>query len=174
LIRNKDANEYCRSSAIYALAFGVAEKRMSREAVVELLQGLFADTDTAVRGSLVWSSAASVLTDLWPGDSMEILKKGYDDGLIEPGSINMSDIVRYLKPNKETILVNSERAWLRALQRTPHEHLSSWAFFRTSSQHVLLEDNESHKRGKIRAAAKKKRKQARKSRKKGRIKKRGK
>ncbi len=171
LIRNREANEYCRSSAICALEFGVAEKRLSREEVVELLQGLFTDTDAAVPGSVVWSSAASTLADLWPGDSMEILQKGYDDGLIEPGSINMSDILRYLEPNKETILANSKRVWMRALQRTPHENLSGWAFFKTSSKNVLLRDNESYKQEKIRAAAKKKRKQARESRKKGRIKK---
>ena len=168
LMRNKAANEYCRSSAIRALEFGVAEKRLSREEVVELLQELFSDANADVPGSLIWSSAASSLTDLWPGDSMEILQKGYDDGLIEPGSINMSDIVRYLEPNKETVLANSERVRMRDLQRTPHEDLSSWAFFKTSSRNVLSWDNESRKRERIRATAKKKRKQARKSRKKGR------
>lgn len=171
LIRKKDANEYCRSSAIRALEFGVAEKCLPREEVVELLQGLFTDTDAAAPASMVWSSAASTLTDLWPGDSMDILQKGYDDGLIEPGSIAMSDIVRYLEPNKDTILVNSEQAWMRSLQRTPHEDLSSWAFFKTSSKNVLVEDNESRRRERDRAEAKKKRKQARKSRKKGRTKK---
>jgi hypothetical protein len=60
---------------------------------------------------------------------------------------------------------------MRSLQRTPHEDLSSWAFFKTSSKNVLVEDNESRRRERDRAEAKKKRKQARKSRKKGRTKK---
>ena len=170
LVENREANEYCRSSAIRALTYGVAEKSLSREEVVEFLQGLFTGEESSWNEPMVWNVAASVLADLWPGESMNVLQKAFDDELIETFFINMEDIEFHFQKDKETQLNAFERRALKDLARTPHEDLHGWACFNSKQSRAPVFDLSLSKQRK-RSAAKKKRKQARASRKKGRSKK---
>jgi hypothetical protein len=170
LIENRAANEYCRSSAIQALTYGVAEKTLPREDVVKFLQGLFTGDEAAMGETLIWDAAASALADLWPGESMDILRKAYEDRLIDPGYINIHNVEFHLNQGKETQLAVFDQKALKDLGRTPHENMQHWAYFNPRSiQRPLFDESLAEKRR--RTTAKKKRKQARASRKKGRSKK---
>ena len=167
LVENRAANEYCRSSAIKALTYGVAEKSLSREEVVEFLQGLFTGEESSPIKPMIWNSAASALGRLWPGESMDVLQKAFDDELIEPFFINMENIEFYLEEGKETRLATFELNALNDLDRTPHDDLHWWACFNPRRSQGPLFDEVRVKKQK-RSAAKKKRKQVKAARKKAR------
>ena len=129
LIEDRKANEYCRSSAIRALTHGVADGTLPREQVIEFLQGLFTGNESSLMEPMIWNAAAANLARLWPGESMEVLKKAFDDGLIQPGYICLEDIEVHLNKGKEALLAEFERDALEALAATPHEDLQWWACF---------------------------------------------
>lgn len=133
LIRNTQANEYCRASAIEALLFGVAEQRLSREEIVDFLQGLFTGEESTTDEPMIWNAAALALSELWPGESLEVLRKGYQDGLIESGYLDFDDIERDVEPGKEATLARFFKRRLAELKATPHDDLSGWAAFEQRS-----------------------------------------
>jgi len=182
LVGDRRADEYCRAAAIEALTYGVADGSLARETVVSFLQGLLteeaASGDDAYRDApMVYNSAAAQLSRLWPGESMELLRKALDEGLIEPGYVGMERFERDLKEGKEARLAAFEQRGQQDLARTPHQELQSWAYLnpggtgrhRSEKSHPGLPST----REKRAAAERKKRqrKQARAARKKGRSKK---
>jgi hypothetical protein len=179
LIENRRTNGYCRSSAIKALTYGVADGTLPRERVIEVLQGLFTGDESSPADPLIGSYAAANLAKLWPGESMEVLKKAYDDGLIERGYIGLQDIEAYLDEGKEARLAAFEREALKDLAATPHEDLQWWACFQREGGRPSGLDRRRTGRGsslteqRKRTAnkMKRKRKQARAARKKARTKK---
>jgi hypothetical protein len=172
LIRNREINEYCRTSAIAALMFGVADKTVPRNEAVTFLNGLFTKDEAEPDEATVWSEVAWSLSDLWPGDSMDVLRKAYDEELIDPAFISMEDIDNDFQKGKEAMMSAFEERRLRDLAKSPHDELSRWSCFNTSPSPVTPSFRDiSVSNEKNRAAAKKKRKQARTSRRKGRAKK---
>jgi hypothetical protein len=159
LVENRKANEYCRASAIHALSYGIAEKVLPREKVVEFLQGLFTGEESTPNKPMIWNTATSTLARLWPGESIHILEKAFEDELVEPFFIGMEDVEHYLEERKEARLAAFERGALKELARTPHEEMSWWACFNPSQNQDYFFDDGSHAQ---------KRKQARAARKKGR------
>ena len=168
LVENRKANEYCRASAIHALSYGIAEKVLPREKVVEFLQGLFTGEESTSDKPMIWNTATSTLARLWPGESIHILEKAFDDELVDPFFIGMEDVEYYLEEGKEARLAAFERESLKELARAPHEEMSWWACFNPSQNQGYLFDDGSRAQKRQRAAAKKKRKQSRAARKKGR------
>ena len=175
LIRLRDANEYCRAAAIRALTLGVAEGSLEREEVVAFLQGLFTGDEASPGESMVWNAAASALARLWPGESMEVLRRALEGRLIDPGFISMESIERRLEEGLEARMAAFTRRAQEDLQRTPHEELSHWACFNPDGfgdfpaeleRELLAERRASDK--KKRSKQKRKRKQARAARKKSR------
>ena len=117
---------------------------------------------------MIWNAATSTLARLWPGESIHVLEKAFEDELVEPFFIGMEDVEHYLEEGKEPRLAAFERGALRELARTPHEEMSWWACFNPSQNQGYSFDDGSHTQNRKRSAAKKKRKQARAARKKGR------
>ena len=133
LIENREANQYCRWSAVTALTYGVATGELSRGEVVGFLQGLFTGEEAAWDEPGVWSGAACALLDLWPGDSVEVLRGAFKDGLVEPIQTNEGDLEIALERGKEVTLGRLEQHARRQLSRTPHDHLEWWACFHDES-----------------------------------------
>lgn len=168
LVENRKANEYCRASAIHALSYGIAEKVLPRKKVVEFLQGLFTGEESTPDEPMIWNTATLSLARLWPGESIHVLEKAFDDELVDPFFIGMEDVEHYLEEGKEARLAAFERESLKELARTPHEEMSWWARFNPSQNQGYSFDDGSHAPKRKRSADKKKRKQAREARKKGR------
>jgi hypothetical protein len=129
LVRDRRANEYCRISAIDALTYGVADRGLPRQEVVEVLQGLFTGDDVSREEYTVLSGAAAGLARIWPGESMDILRGAFEKELIDPFYIDLSFINDRLDEGKEARLAATERAARKWLDRTPHESLEWWACF---------------------------------------------
>ena len=129
LINNREANEYCRSSAIQALTYGVAVKALPRKEAVEFLQGLLADEDSAMTEEMIWYAAVSGLARLWPGESMDILRKVYEEELVDSLFIGLEDIEFYLEQGKAARLSAFQQEVQRELNRTPHDEIQFWACF---------------------------------------------
>ena len=177
LVENREANEYCRSSAIRALTYGVADGGLSRKDVVEFLRGLFTGDEASPDEPMVYNGAASALADLWPGEAMDVLRRAFDKGLVERFFVGIDYIEDSLEAGKEAQLTSLERRVRQELDQTPHEALESWACFNpypARSKHdaggstAASPREKSHPSRRPKRAAKKKRKQARAARKKSR------
>ena len=176
LAENSEANGYCRSSAIRSLSYGVAEGVLSREEIVKYIQSLFQLEEPPWSDGMVWNTAASALSRLWPGESMEVLRKAIDDGLVSPGYIGIRSIEAALEEGKEARLATLQQRSSKDLGEDPHEAMEWWACFQPERYRgggglgALLQEPRQKRQKK--AGAKRKRKQARAARKKGRRKRR--
>ncbi|MBI2565753.1 MAG: DUF1186 domain-containing protein [Candidatus Schekmanbacteria bacterium] len=129
LIENRGANAYSRIAGMGALVHGVTEKAFAREEVVALLRRLLVRDDALEDDLLVCDGAACFLADLWPGETMDVLRSGIERGIIEQYSIEWSSVEAAFKAGKEAQLAMLEQRSLAALRADPHEAMESWACF---------------------------------------------
>jgi len=172
LVLNKDADEYCRSSAMRAMVFAVVDGMIPREDVLALFGSLFTGNE-ADPDSSFWSFLANSVCDLYPEGMMEIVEKAYQDGLISPWVIRIEDFERTLRSGKEQAL---ERVKTRIRRESPenvHDNMSWWACFRAKEPSSIASTSSSKKPGwksqsNQKARRRKTRKRERASRKRGR------
>lgn len=129
LILNKDADEYCRSSAMRAMVFAVADGMILPEEVLALFGSLFTGNE-ADSDSSFWSFLADSVCDLYPEGMMEVIEKAYQDGLISPWVIGLESFQRTLRAGREQTF---ERVRTRIRRESPgnvHDYMSWWACFR--------------------------------------------
>jgi hypothetical protein len=133
LIENEDTDEWVRGAALSSLVTLVAAGQKSREEVVSYLADLF-------RGKLVrqwshvWDTLVSYTSDLYPEELFDDIKQAYEEGLVDPGFIDLDDVKRDLAVGKDRILAR--------LADNPHRRLVSdtvaemgwWACFRGDRQ----------------------------------------
>ncbi len=171
LILNKDADQYCRNSAMRTMVFAVAEGMTPREEVLALFGSLFTGNEAAPDSSF-WSFLANSMCDLYPEGMMEVIEKAYQDGLISPWVIRIEDFERTLRAGKGQAF---ERVKTRIRRRSPenvHDYMSWWACFRAQelspSHFVSSREKPGRKsQGTQKAKRRKIRKRERASRKKG-------
>jgi hypothetical protein len=172
LILNKDADEYCRGSAMKAMVFGAVDGIIPREEVLSFFGSLFTGNE-APRDSSFWSFLANGVCDLYPEEMMEVIGKAYRERLIFPHFIGIEDFERTLRVGKEQAL-EQVRATIR--HRSPedvHDNMSWWACFKRkepSSVHATPAGSKPVRKseGTSKAKRRKIRKRERASRKKGR------
>lgn len=129
LILNRDADEYCRGSAIRAMVFAVADGMTPREEVLALFGSLFTGNEAAP-DSEFWSLLANSVCDLYPDELMEVIKEAFREGLISSWFIGIPSFERTLEGNKEQAL---ERVRAEIRRRSPenvHDYMSWWACFK--------------------------------------------
>jgi hypothetical protein len=128
LIGNREVDQYARCAAMEALSYVVAFDPLQRDEVINFFQGLFSGSE-ADPDSYFWGNLTATLCDLHPGESMEIIRKAFADGVVRPGFIGLADVEQAAARNKEesaTFL----RAWVTA--RMPadiHAYISWFAEF---------------------------------------------
>ena len=179
---NKDVDDYCRISALNAMAHAVVEGIASREEVISFLGTLFTGNETD-EDSDFWGLLASLAHDLYPEELMDTIKKAYDDGLIASGMIRYEDFEQALEDGKERCLERLKSDLERQSLDDIHDSMSWWACFNEESQfysaqdpddlinysHLTHSDQSTHKINKRKKKAKKnKRKQAKASKRKNR------
>ncbi|WP_310599897.1 DUF1186 domain-containing protein [Desulfobulbus sp.] len=91
LIGNREVDQYVRCAAMEALSYAVVAQPERRAEVVRFFLGLFTGEE-AERDSFFWANLAATLCDLHPGESMEVLRRAYEEGLIHKGFISLEDI----------------------------------------------------------------------------------
>jgi len=171
LILNKNADDYCRSSAMRAMVFGVVEGIFPREEAMSLFGSLFKGTEAGSDSSF-WSLLANNVCDMYPEGMMEVIEKAYCDGLIYPGFVGIEDFERTLAAGKEHAF---EEIRTEIRDRSPenvHDCMSWWACFRPEEPSSVFSTSPSrqpvHKsKSKEKAEKRKKRKRQRASMKKG-------
>jgi hypothetical protein len=179
---NKAVDDYCRISALNAMAFAVVEGIASREEVISFFGTLFTGNETD-EDSDFWGLLAGLVYDLYPEEIMDIIKKAYNDDLIASGMIRYEDFNQALEDGKDKCLERLRTDLERQSLDDIHESMSWWACFNEASQIYSAQDPDdlinyspliasnqsSHKTNKKKKKAKKKkRKQAKTSKRKNR------
>ncbi len=128
LIVNREVDQYVRCAAMEALSYAVAFDQSRRDEVVQFLQGLFTGAE-ADKESHYWGNLAATLCDIHPVESMEIIRKGFDDKLISPGFISFSNVEEANARGMEEAMESLQK-WVTA--RMPadiHAYISWFAEF---------------------------------------------
>jgi hypothetical protein len=172
---NKEADDFCRTSALHAMAYAVIQGIETREEVLSFYESLFTGHE-ADEDSEFWGLLACLVNDLYPEELMETIKIAYEDGLINPGMINDRAFDRSLERGKEKCLSNFKIDYERRSLDDVHQSMSWWACFDENngdslppyipppeSEYITEEDTPKKKKAK-----KKKRKMAKASKRKNR------
>ena len=179
---NKGVDDYCRISALNAMALAVVEGIASREEVISFFGTLFTGNETD-EDSDFWGLLAGLAYGLYPEELMDTIKKAYDDDLIAPEIIRYEDFEQALEDGKERCLERLKSDLERQSLDDIHDSMSWWACFNEESQiysaqdpddlknysHLTPSDQSTHKINKKKKKAKKnKRKQVKASKRKNR------
>lgn len=168
LILNKDADEYCRGAALEALSYAAMAGYLTREEALSFYQGLFTG-DEASATSCFHDALACCIYDLYPEESMETIKKAYDEALIDPGYVGYDEFTEVLKTSKENRLEKFRIELEEKQINDIHEYMDWWACFnqpgdtlpRISS--ATTPNNRQKKDSKIKKSKKKQSKQSKKA-----------
>jgi hypothetical protein len=128
LVLNKEAYDFCRSSALRALNFAVIGGIVSREKMLNFYGSLFTGAE-AEPGSDFWSFVASAVYELYPEELMDVIKQAYQNDLIWSGYIGLDTFEQALKQGKQQTLAEIRADMERSLLEDVHEHMSWWACF---------------------------------------------
>jgi hypothetical protein len=139
MAKNKDVDDYCRISALNAMAFAVVEGIASREEVITFFGTLFTGNETD-EDSDFWGLLANFVCDLYPEELMDTIKKAYDDGLIASGMIRYEDFEQALEDGKERCLERLRNDLERQSLDDIHDSMSWWACFNEESQIYSAQD----------------------------------
>lgn len=172
LILNRDADEYCRGSAIRAMVFAVADGITPREDVLALFGSLFTGNEAAP-DSTFWSFLASSVCDLYPEELMDVIKEAFQEELISSWVIGLESFERTLEESKEQTLEQVRAEISRRSPENVHGYMSWWACFKAQKPSSSSSDSSSKKarrnfQSNQKARRRKIRKRKRASRKKGR------
>ena len=126
LIRNRELNDYVRWAFQTGLVRLVAGGLRSREEIVTHLRGILIEAieNRDTEGVL---AAVNSLTDLYPEEAYDDIKRAYDLGLVDEFIIGLKDVDRQLARGKDHVLH-------RLQEETAHiedtvERLRHWASF---------------------------------------------
>ncbi|MCL1984903.1 MAG: DUF1186 family protein, partial [Betaproteobacteria bacterium] len=145
LIANRTIDQYVRCAAMEALSYAVAFQPALRQEVVHFFQGLFTGEE-AESDSCYWGNLAATLCDLHPGESMEILRRAHDAGIIYSGFIAWKDIEDANGKNPETAMERL-RPWVTArMPADVHAYIAWFAGFHR--QELEQPERKSNKQGK--------------------------
>jgi len=180
LALNTVADDYCRISALQAMAYAVVEGIVLRDDVLSFFGTLFTGNETD-ENSHFWGLLGNLVADLYPEEIMDTIKQAYEDGLITPGLIRYEEFEKALEDGQEKCLerlkVDLESNSLDDI----HASMSWWACFTEAPEapsvpaglkddlYPTYYDQSNHISKKKKAKAKKKkRKQAKASKRKNR------
>ena len=137
---NNDVDDYCRISALSAMAFAVVEGIASREEVISFFGTLFTGNETD-EDSDFWGLLANFVCNLYPEELMVTIKRAYDNGLIYPGMIRYEDFEQALEDGKERCLERLKSDLERQSLDDIHDSMSWWACFKEKSQSYSAPDS---------------------------------
>ncbi|MGD8975400.1 MAG: DUF1186 domain-containing protein [Desulfobacterales bacterium] len=172
---NKNADDYCRASALHAMAYATITKIASREEVLAFYGSLFSGQE-ADNGSELWGLLACLVYELYPKELMDTISRAFEDGLINPGMIDYQSFERALRRDKNSHLEDLRKDFKRRSLDNIHDSMSWWACFNPEPEEPLPMDYPpesltgmlSNRSQKQKRAKKKKRKMAKASKRKNR------
>jgi hypothetical protein len=136
LILNKNAPDTSRISAIGSMLYAVADELISREEVLAFLGTLFTGEETDPSSDF-WGFVASDICDLCPDKHIfEIIKKAYDDGLINSGIVGYEEFEESMELGVDSCLAHNRQNMQKAIPEDIHDAMSWWACFEENEQKI--------------------------------------
>lgn len=175
LALNKNADDYCRASALHAMAYATIASIASREEVLAFYGSLFSGQE-ADKDSELWSLLACLIYELYPEELMDTISQAFEDGLINPEMIGYQSFEIALGRGKNEHLEKLREAFEQRSLDNIHDAMSWWACFNPEPEGPFPTDYHpanptemlSNKSQKQKSAKKKKRKMSKTSKKKNR------
>lgn len=130
---NKKTDDYCRISALHAMAYGVVENIMAREDVLAFYGQLFTGNETDPDSDF-WGLLANLVCDLYPEELMDRIEKAYEEGLIYSGTIGYEEFEDALRDGKEKCLNNLKMDLEYRSLDNIHDSMSWWACFNQENE----------------------------------------
>jgi len=160
LLLSRQADEYCRSAASRALVYAAVEGTVPREEILALFGSLFTGNE-ADPGSDFWGCLASSICDLYPEELMNVVKKGFEDGLISGRIIDYAFFEETLRRGKERALNKVRDNLKRYAPANFHDRMSWWACFRQQPKVTRSSAPSAKKRSRPKPRPRRKRKKRR-------------
>ena len=132
LIEDRDINEWVRCAGISSLKVMAFVGLLKREEVMEYYATLF-------RGRLereyshVWNALASCATEMYPERVFADIKRAYDDELVAPFSMRLSEVEEVLARDKQSVWENSKH-YCKGLIGDTIEEMENWACFKAEKK----------------------------------------
>ncbi|MCL2457846.1 MAG: DUF1186 family protein [Desulfobulbus sp.] len=128
LICNRTLDQFVRCAGMEALSYEVAFRPERRDEVVRFFQGLFTGEE-AEHGTIYWANLAATLCDVHPGESMEILRRAYEAGLIQKEFISL-EIIEMINTMNFEKTMERLRGWVTSrMPADVHAYISWFAEF---------------------------------------------
>jgi hypothetical protein len=175
LALNKKAYDYCRVSALHAMAYATVVGIATREEVLAFYGSLFTGQE-AGEDSDLWSLLACHVYELYPEELMDTISRAFEDGLINQSIIDYQSFERALRHGKNKQLENLRKDFERKSLDNIHASMSWWACFDPEPEDAIPMDDypenptgmRSNKAQELKRAKKKKRKLSKASKRKNR------
>ena len=129
IVRDRDACEFLRSSAMEAIKLGVACGDLSREEGIALFASMF-DENLAESGDYFWDALVCNLLDLYPGELIGEIRELFAKGYVYEGDVALEDVERTMAKGLDAVMVELEQQLKWQLSEDVHDYLSSFACFR--------------------------------------------
>jgi hypothetical protein len=137
LALNKEADDYCRLSALHAMAYAAVEDVTPREDVLAFYGQLFTGNE-ADPDSDFWGLLANLVCDLYPEELMDTINKAYDEGLIFPEVIGYKEFENAIKDGKDKCIEKLKLDLKRYSLDDIHRSMSWWACFKQENESPIL------------------------------------
>jgi hypothetical protein len=167
LVLNRQAYEWSRGEAAYALVYGVAAGQLPRDEVLAFFSTLFTGEEAEPR-SIFWGRIADCSLDLYPGEFMEVIKAAEEKGLLDSGLVVEEDFTKFLELSVEQCLARVRVEMARSPWDDPHSLMSEWDCFQEGRWSPYAFPADQSRSQDQKPKKKKKRKQAKASRRKNR------
>ena len=142
LASNRDVHDLCREAALKAMVYSAVDGMIPREEVLDFFGSLFTGAE-AEFDSEFWSFLAGHIRELYPEELMPVIKRAYQEELIDPWYITSLDFEEALHYGKEYAIEQIRKDMQRRMPEDVHEHMSWWACFRSEEQSSVPFDSPS-------------------------------
>ena len=165
IIRNRDAYEYLRTSALEALKLGIASGDLPRDKGMALFATLFAET-LAEPEEYFWASLVMDLLDLYPEELISEIRDLFAKGFVFQGEVSLKNVEDEMAEGRDKAMEKLRQLVVWSLPDDVHEYISGFACFREREEKAPV----TH--GSPANAQKKQKKQEQSNRKKAKVSKR--
>ena len=130
---NRKANDYCRNSALQAMVYAVVEGIADRKEILDFFGTLFTGEETDPDSDF-WGCLACNILELYPEESMDVIKSGYENDLISPGMVGYEDFEKALEEGQEKAFARLKSKYDRDALDDIHASMSWWACFQADEK----------------------------------------
>ncbi|HIJ88473.1 MAG TPA: DUF1186 domain-containing protein [Desulfuromonadales bacterium] len=129
IIRNRDAYEYLRTSAMEALKLGIASGDLPRDKGMALFATLF-DESLADPEEYFWASLVMDLLDLYPEELISEIRDLFARGLVFQGEVSLKNVEDEMAEGRDKAMEKLNQLLEWSLPDDVHEYISGFACFR--------------------------------------------